>query len=60
MYSSLATKQLTLPSPFSRVNQSIGVEVDGEWPMMPKLNSMPPESHGPRRAMSRNFITWFA
>ena len=28
--------------------------------MMPKLNSMPPAVHGPRIAMSRNFITWFA
>ena len=25
---------------------------------MPKLNSIPPEVHGPRRAISRNFRTW--
>ncbi len=31
----------------------------GVWPMTPKLNSMPPEVHGPRSAMLRNFSTSF-
>ena len=57
MYSLAATKQLTLASAFVRTHQSTGVALDGAWPMMPKLNSMPPESQGPRMAMSRNFST---
>ena len=58
MYSVAETKQLTLPSGFVRVHQSTGVAVVGEWPMMPKLNSMPPEHQGPRIAMLRNLTAW--
>ena len=41
-----------------RTSQSTGVAPYGAWPIMPKLNSIPPEHHGPLMAMSRNLTTW--
>ena len=52
------TKQLTEPSAFVRTAQSTGADVYGSWPILPKLNSMPPDVHGPRMEMSRNLATW--